>query len=124
MLIIDEDKTIHLNRGDIASISVGGVAGNEKHTFQKGDIIQLKVFEKNDYKKVLLQKEVEVQEDADTVDIFLSAEETSIGEIKSKPMDYHYQIRLNPDTAPQMIVGNHKDGAKLFKLYPEGGELG
>jgi hypothetical protein len=50
----------------------------------------------------------------------LSKEDTKIGKKVNKPVDYWYEVELNPDTYPQTIVGYDEDGAKIFKLYPEG----
>ena len=60
--------------------------------------------------------------EATAVTIFLGKEETTIGEITSKPKDYWYEVELNPETLPQTIIGYDEDGAKVFKLFPEGRE--
>lgn len=42
----------------------------------------------------------------------------------NKPTDFWYEVELNPDTAPQTIIGYDKEtGAKIFRLYPEGGDM-
>ena len=127
MFFIDSDKTIHLNRGDIAVIEAsamneeGGQA--EKHTFSDGDIIRLTVYEKKQYDRIVLRKEVEAKAGEQAVDISLSKNDTKIGELINKPVDYWYEIELNPDTMPQTLVGHDKDGPKIFRLYPEGDDV-
>lgn len=128
MFKIVNDDEIHLTRGDIACISVS--AKNDDNTdyeFKIGDIVRFNVFKKKDCGCIELQKDVIVEETGTTVDINLSSEDTKIGEIINKPCDYWYEIILNPDTAPQTIVGYEilEDGTKaekIFKLLPEGGE--
>ncbi len=120
MFAINEDKSIHLTRGDIAVISVSASNGEEAYTFAAGDIVRLKVCEKSKCDSVVLQKVVIVEKETAVVDIKLTKEDTKIGEVINKPVDYWYEIELNPDTAPQTIIGYDTKGPKVFKLYPEG----
>lgn len=124
MFEIDTDKTIHLTRGDIATIEVSATDKDtdSPYTFNEGDVVRLTVCEKGGYENVVLRKDVTVGEVTKTVDIDLNSEDTKIGEIINKPTKYWYEVELNPDTAPQTIVGHDEDGAKLFILYPEGGD--
>jgi hypothetical protein len=57
------------------------------------------------------------------VEIFLGEEDTKIGEVISKPKDYWYEVELNPFDHPQTIIGYDEDGAKVFKLFPEGDDI-
>lgn len=120
MFVINGDKSIYITRGDIGVIEVGAVNGETDHTFSQGDIVRLQVFEKKQCNCVVLQKEVVAEDGAQTVDIALSKEDTRIGDIINKPIDYWYEIELNPDTAPQTIIGYDDDGPKIFRLFPEG----
>lgn len=124
MFKINEDKSFYLTRGDIAifTISAKKLSGNQ-HQFQIGDIIRFKVFEKKDCKCVVIQKDIEIEEATTSVVMTLEKEKTKIGDIISKPKDYWYEVELNPDTAPQTIIGYDEDGAKLFKLFPEGSDI-
>ena len=63
-----------------------------------------------------------ISDDTATVDITLERVDTKIGEIINKPVDYWYEIELNPDTTPQTLIGYDDDGPKIFRLFPEGGE--
>ena len=123
MFKINDDKSIYLTRGDIASIDVSAMKPNgELYTFVEGDVVRLKVFEKKDCNEVVLVKDVSVGVARDTVHIALTSEETKIGEVISKPKNYWYEIELNPETTPQTIVGYDDDGAKIFRLFPEGSD--
>ena len=123
MFVINEDKSIYLTRGDIANIEVTAKnAEGNAYTFKKDEVVRIKVFEKKGCECVVLQKDVAVEAEATAVTIFLGKEETTIGEIISKPKDYWYEVELNPETLPQTIIGYESDGAKVFKLFPEGRE--
>ena len=124
MFVINDDQSIYLTRGDIASIEVSANNANgSPYTFKAGEVVRIKVFEKKGCECVVLQKDAIVEEEAQAVTISLDKEDTKIGEVISKPKDYWYEIELNPDTAPQTIVGYDEEGAKLFKLFPEGRDV-
>ena len=106
----------------MAVFSVGASDGETNYQFKIGDVVRLKVFAKKDCADVVLQKDTTVTEATDTVAIILDKEDTTIGEVISKPVDYWYEVELNPETQPQTIIGYDEDGAKVFKLFPEGGE--
>jgi hypothetical protein len=71
---------------------------------------------------VVLRKDFIVAEEAEKVSILLTENDTRIGEVISKPVEYWYEIELNPDTQPQTVIGHDGNGAKIFKLFPEGVE--
>ena len=124
MFSINDDKSIHLTRGDIAVIEVGASSSEtEDYTFKTGDIVRIRVFEKNHHENVVIQKDVTVESETTSVDISLYKEDTKIGELINKPKDYWYEVELNPDTSPQTIIGYDAGGPKLFRLYPEGGDI-
>lgn len=123
MFVVNDDQSIYVTQGDIVFFSVGMEEGLLPVSFRAGDIVRIKIFGKNDADNVVLQKEFHVTEDVATVDIFLTGNETKIGDVISKPKDYWYEIVLNDDTNPRTIVGYDEDGAKLFKLFPEGGNI-
>lgn len=123
MFVINEDLSIHITRGDAAVFSVGATAGETAYEFKQGDVVRLKVFGKKDCANVVLQKDVSVETATSRVEIALDGDETDFGEVISKPTDYWYEIELNPETYPQTIVGYDSDGAKIFRLFPEGGEV-
>lgn len=119
-----EGSTIKVTRGDTGTIGI--TIKNEDgtdYTFQVGDIVRFKVFKNKDCDCVELEKDTTVESETEEVDINLTKEDTKIGELISKPVIYWYEVELNPDTNPQTIIGyDDIEGAKLFILYPEGGD--
>ena len=124
MFTILSDKTICLTRGDVASIIVSArLQDGKAYTFAAGDVVRFKVFKKKDCGCVVIQKDVEVTEATETVMVRLTKADTAIGDIISRPVDYWYEVEINPDTAPQTIIGYDETGEKTFRLYPEGSEV-
>lgn len=123
MFVVNDDKSIYATRGDIVFFAVTAEENGHNYKFQPGDIVRIKVYGKKDAEKVLLQKDFPVSTVTESVDINLTGEDTKIGEVISKPKDYWYEIELNPHSDPQTIVGYDEDGAKLFKLFPEGDDI-
>lgn len=120
MFVVNEDLSIECTRGDAAVLSVCANLKGESHIFSVGDVLRFSVFGKKDCSEVVLQKDVEVTEETEMVEIQLESKDTRIGEVISKPVDYWYEVELNPETYPQTIIGYDSNGAKVFKLYPEG----
>ena len=123
MFVVNEDNSIYATRGDIVFFSVAAEENGENHTFQAGDVVRIKIYGKKDCETVVLQKDFPVTEATDIVDIYLTKEDTKIGEVISKPTDYWYEVELNPFDNPQTIIGYGEDGAKVFKLFPEGDDI-
>lgn len=121
MFVVSDDMTIHITRGDAATITVTASAGAESYEFKPNDVVRFKVFTKKDCEDVVLVKDTKVTEAVSAVEISLEGTDTKIGEVISKPVDYWYEVELNPETKPQTIIGYDENGAKIFKLYPEGG---
>ena len=117
-----EGKTVHLTRGDAATIKISAFNGDTKYTFKPDDVVRLNVFKAKDCGCVELRKDVVVEEECEAVDIALTTEDTTIGEIINKPTKYWYEVTLNPETIEQTIIGYDLDGAKEFILYPEANE--
>lgn len=120
MFVVNDDMSIYCTRGDAGGFFVQATFKGEEYTFRAGDVVRFKVFGKKDCENVVLEKSVTVTEDTAQVEIFLEGEDTKFGEVISKPTDYWYEVELNPDTKPQTIIGYDEDGAKIFKLFPEG----
>ena len=121
MFVINDDGTIYLTRGDIAVLEIGAKKSeDENYIFQIGDVVRFKVFEKKKCDNVVLSKKVVVEEESKKVTLILDKTDTKIGELIHKPKDYWYEVELNPDTAPQTIVGYDVDGPKILRLFPEG----
>lgn len=123
MFTISQDKTISITRGDVGYITVTSkYSDGSPYTFLKGDVVRFKVFKKKDCESVVLRKVVEVSDETQSVVIRLDKNDTKIGEIINKPVDYWYEVELNPDTESQTIIGYDDDGEKIFRLYPEGSD--
>lgn len=123
MFIVNEDSSIFCTRGDAGGFNVQATLAGEAYTFRAGDVVRFKVFAKKDCENVVLQKDVTVSEDTAQVGIFLDGDDTKFGEVISKPTDYWYEVELNPETKPQTILGYDEEGAKIFKLFPEGKDV-
>lgn len=122
MFKVHEDNSIYATRGDIVFFSVTAEDSGVPYHFQPGDVVRITIYGKKDAENVVLQKDFPVSVASESVSIYLDKEDTTIGEVISKPKDYWYEVELNPDTAPQTIIGYDEDGPKLFKLFPEGKE--
>lgn len=120
MFTINEDNSIYITRGDVMFFSVTAKVNGENYIFRNGDVIRFKVYGKKDVENVVLRKDFAVEADTDRVNIYLTESETKIGEPINKPVDYWYEVVLNPFNAPQTLIGYDEDGAKIFKLFPEG----
>ena len=123
MFVINDDMSIYLTRGDAAAFNVSATKDNLEYTFQPDDVVRFKVFEKKNCEEVVLKKDFKVTEPTALVEIFLEREETRFGDVISKPTDYWYEVELNPDGYAQTIIGYDEDGAKVLKLFPEGGVI-
>lgn len=116
-----DGATILITRGDIGTVEVPATnPDGESYSFQQGDIVRFKVMQKKRCDVVVLQKDVSVEHESASVDIPLTSQETRIGSIINKPIDYWYEVELNPETEAQTIIGYDEDGPKIFRLYPEG----
>lgn len=124
MYTVNEDLSIYVTRGDIVALSVTADDKGKPYTFQPGEIIRFAIYGKKDCTNVVLQKDFPVTAVTSAVDIFLTEEDTKIGEIISKPKDYWYEVVLNPFDNPQTIIGYDDNGTKVFKLFPEGDDIG
>ena len=123
MYQINDDLSIYVTRGDSIAFTVEAEDKNgESFTFSKGDLLRFRIFEKKNCSAVVLQKDFRVTSETKTVEISLSSVETKLGDIISKPKDYWYEIELiNEDAeSSRTIIGYDEDGAKIFKLFPEG----
>lgn len=126
MFKIDKNtKEIHITRGDIASISIQAIDNDgNNYEFQPGDVVRFNVYKKSDCNSVLLRKDTLVNEVCTEMTINLTKEDTKIGDVILKPTNlYLYEVELNPETAPQTIIGYDDEiGEYKFTLYPEAGD--
>lgn len=123
MFVLNDDLSIYATRGDIVFFSVQANEDGEIHKFQPGDVVRIKIYGRKDASTVVLEKDFPVMVETESVEIFLDSEDTKIGGVISKPKDYWYEVELNPLSNPQTLIGYDEDGAKIFKLFPEGADL-
>lgn len=116
-------REIQITRGDMLPLNVNADNDGEPYEFKAGDIVGIKVFEKGDVENVVLDKRFTVTEPCFDFNLDLLSEDTRIGDYIKKPVQYWYEIELNPGTPyVNTIVGYDKDdGPALFWLLPEGG---
>ena len=124
MFEIDSEKTIHVTRGEVVFFTVSAYTGDNRHKFQPGDVLRIKVMQRKNAENVAFHKDFLIHEEVEMYNILLTEADTKIGETISKPTDYWYEVELNPYTNPQTIIGYDTDGPKIFRLYPEGRDLG
>lgn len=124
MYQINEDYSIYVTRGDVVAFSVTAESNGTLYIFQPNDIVRISVYAKKNAENVVLRKDFVVAGETEKVSILLTENDTRIGEVISKPVEYWYEIELNPLTNPQTIIGYDDDGAKVFKLFPEGDNSG
>ena len=123
MYQVNDDMSIYVTLGDCIAFTVEAEDQNgESFTFSKGDVLRLRIFEKKNCSAVVLQKDFRITSKTNTVEMSLSSTETKFGDIISKPKDYWYEIELINEEAEasRTIIGYDMDGAKIFKLFPEG----
>ena len=125
MFVVNDDLSIYATRGDIVCLNVSATDDRSglPYEFQPGDIVQMKIYTKKNAENVVLQKDFPVVAKTDTVGVVLTEQDTKIGEVISKPTDYWYEVTLNPYSNPQTFIGYDDDGAKIFKLFPEGNDI-
>lgn len=118
-------RNIEVTRGDMLPLVVTNLNKDKtNYIFKTGDVVRIKVFQKENVKNVVLSKDFEVEEETIEVDVILTSTDTKIGELIDEPTEYWYEIELNPDTDyTNTIIGYSKeDGAPQFWLLPEGGD--
>jgi hypothetical protein len=119
MFVLHNDRTIYATRGDAVYFPIEKKMGDAKYMFQPEDIVRFKVFAKKNPAKVVLCKDFVVESESTSVNIFLGKNDMKFGEIISKPVDYWYEVELNPDTYPDTFIGYNEEGPAIFKLFPE-----
>lgn len=134
MFKVNEDLSIYATRGDFVSLTLTAENNGEAYTFQPeredengnklpADKVGIRITAKKNANKELLDKFVVVTEETQAVDLFLEDKDTRFDAVISKPTDYWYEIYLETYIGTQTIIGYDEDGAKIFRLYPEGADL-
>jgi len=120
-----EGRDIETIRGDMLplSITLEDVL-DAPESFKKDDVIRFLVFDKKDVDNIHINKDFTIEEDTDELYIEIPAETMEFGEISSKPIEYGYELKLNPDKPTRVtIVGFIKDvGFPILTLLPGSGD--
>lgn len=104
---------------NVSNVSVEDLNG-VFYKFQIGDKIRFNIYEKNGYNKdTIMTKEIKVNEEAESVYIELTEEETTFGTQVNKPTTFWYDVTLNENLT---IICYDEDGAKEFIEYPAKGD--
>ena len=114
-----EPNQLVVNRGNMLSFGIRKKDGN---SFQAGDVVRMKVMEKNNVENVVIQKDFTIETDTEIMPIVLLSSDTKIGELINRPVDYWYEIELYPDTEYTQTLVGYKEEPALFTLRPEGGD--
>ena len=121
MAIMNSNYNIECNRGSMLSVTYKFRRKTDGMfiTFENGDIIRFKIMEKGHNENVILQKDFEIAEHTDSVNIMIPSDEMKIGEIINKPVDYWYEIELNPDKPSTItLLGFTKaTGGRIFPQF-------
>lgn len=123
MFVVNDDLSIYVTRGDMVFLRVTAEKNGEPYTFDVGEVVRIKVFAKKNCEDVVLQKDFPVTAVTQGVDIILDGQDTKIGGVISKPVDYWYEVELNPYDNPQTIIGYDGEGTRVFRLFPEGKDI-
>lgn len=117
-----DGTTIKLNRGDVLNFTLTlSSSSGDPYTFQDGDKVVFSVYNKNKMSdNAVLLKEFNVEGSQQSVEINCTKEETKIGDLTNKPVEYWYEIELNNEYT---VIGYDDDGAKILMLYPEGSKI-
>ena len=119
------DRNIIITRGNMLPITVSAEnLDKSDYEFQVNDKIRFKIMQKDKVELVLLQKDFEVTEAGTEQQIIIPANEMKIGELKSKPTDYWYEIELNPDKENTITIEGYRkeEGPAIITILPEGGD--
>lgn len=119
MFQINDDLSIYVTRGDMCYFTVTTQKDGKPYTFQVGEVLRFNVCEKKNCDKVVLQKDFPVTEVTQRVEIVLDGNDTKFGGVISKPVDYWYEVVLNPFDFPQTVIGYDDEGTRVFRLFPE-----
>ena len=116
------NTTIEVNRGDELNLNLSlKLDSGEDYTFEEGDKVVFSLYEKGKMSdNAILIKEVDATPDTTNLEISLTSNETKIGEMVNKPVEYWYEIELNDRYT---VIGYDDKGAKRFILYPEGSKI-
>lgn len=117
-----DGTTIKLNRGDVLNFTLTlSSSSGEPYVFQDGDKVVFSVYNKNKMSdNAVLLKEFVVSGSQQSVEINCTKEDTKLGDLINKPVEYWYEVELNNEYT---VIGYDDDGAKILMLFPEGSKV-
>lgn len=113
------DEILYNSDDEICDLDVNDL-DIQLYMLEPGDVLRLRIFESKNFSNIVRTKDFVVEELTAYVPALLTSEDTKIGGIINKPVEYWYELELNPDTNPKTVIGYDRKGKKVFKLYPEG----
>lgn len=118
MIKIDEEKTIHLTRGDATSdLNILPISIDD-YTFEVNDKLTLIVMNKKGYREEpYIKKNFQVASAGATFNLELTHNDTKVFPLSNKKKTYWYDLVLNDTTT---IYGFDEENAKKFIVYPGG----
>jgi len=122
MLYFDRNtKQIQINRGDSIDMTITAKdTSGEDYTFQVNDVIKFKVSEAKNESNVIIEKTITIETETTEVPIYISANETKLGDYINKPITYWYEVSLEKNNGDVLtIIGYDNKGPKEFVLNPE-----
>ena len=122
MLYFDRNtKQIQINRGDSIDMTITAKdTSGEDYEFQVNDVIKFKVSEAKNESNVIIEKTITIETETTEVPIYISANETKLGDYINKPITYWYEVSLEKNNGDVLtIIGYDNKGPKEFILNPE-----
>lgn len=118
MIKIDEDKVIHITRGDATNDINKLEVSYPDYTFQANDELTLRVVLKKGYtSNILFEKTQTIDTAGTTVEFELTSNDTLTFPLENRKKTYWYDFILNGDTT---IIGYDEENAKKLIVYPGG----
>lgn len=118
MIKIDEDKVIHITRGDATNDINKLEISYPNYTFKANDTLTLRVVQKKGYtSNILFEKTQTINTAGTTVDFLLTSSDTLNFPLENRKRTYWYDLILNEDTT---IIGYDEENAKKLIVYPGG----
>lgn len=116
-------KQIQVNRGDSIDMNITARdTSGEPYSFQENDVVKFKISEAKNEENVVIEKSIPILAETQSVHIYVSSDETKLGDYNNKPVKYWYEISIEkPNSDVMTIIGYDNDGPKEFILNPEAG---
>ena len=127
MAKIDGNYNIETVRGNVLPLRFRAKLNTDGSVqlFKPDDVVRFKVMQKGKCDQVVLQKDETVKEECESISMVIDANEMKIGPIISTPVDYWYEVEVNPDTPYTVTILGYtskKSGPRILTLLPEGGD--